>query len=409
MAAYFKFFVFILFVSFCAPALDFPLYLARVDLVSLNKIPLVLLFVVALIFHVNHPLKVSSESVLFSIGGGVGLLLGVYRGQFYGSEFYTHLFCAVMPIFSMSFGRHLCQWLDGRIPAEFERVVEKVFYLQVIFILGFLYFYYIDGSWGYFGFGTGIGFASLCLLIAGKKALFALGVLLDFFSGKRAGVVVTIFVFIWITSIVRSWRGMFFFGFLIVAGVLFFSYQSNIFESGIFRRFEIIGQLDLDDAMSIFMATGGRLTEVISVVDYMNQNPVSWLAGAGFGGQYMFVDPRDGFYPEPFHYVHFSPFGYVFLFGLPFAIVLYTLIIWRAVGSPWLKNNFMYVGFLYLFGNSFFGSTMFIDPRIWVFYGMVIQLVGDPRPRSTEGLGGADVVRGVVNEVGIIRSRGRLG
>jgi len=141
----------------------------------------------------------------------------------------------------------------------------------------------------------------------------------------------------------------------------------------------LIADFDISDATAIFISTGGRLTEVFSIIDFLDERSYRWFIGSGMGAQYLFFDPRDGFQPELFHYAHFSPFGYIFLFGVPFTVLFYCFLFVRVLRGQILVGNFFYLGFLFLIITSFFGSNLFIDPRIWFFYGFVIQLVQDKR------------------------------
>jgi hypothetical protein len=370
-----RLFFFIFFLSFLSPVLDFPLYLAQIDIVGVSKLPLLSLFLLAVVFHLRHALKISSESVLFALGGAVSLVVGFAEGQFTRSAFFTHFYAALMPIFAMSYGRYFCVSCGGELRRCFYRLMEKIFYLQLVILLFYFYFYYIEGSWSYFGFGTGVGLGALYMLSARRTLLFSIGFMFDLLSGKRSGVIAVAAVIAW-SVLNRRGNQRWIIGASSLA--LFFaavSLQRSEMLGDIFRRFELISQLTFDDAETLFIATGGRFSEVASIIGFLEEEPYRWIVGSGMGAQYLFFDPREGFEPELFHYAHFSPFGYVFLFGVPFTVVFYCLLISRVYSGRFLIGDFFYLGFLFFIATSFFGSNLFIDPRIWIFYGFVIQLI----------------------------------
>ncbi len=372
-------FYIIFFSSFLSPILDFPLYLAGIDIVWLSKVPLVSLFLLALVFHLTRPIKISGESILFAFAGSVAFIIGVFEYQFTRPAFVTHFYASLMPIISISFGRYFCKFCNDEVFNSFYRLMEKVFYLQVFILIAYFYFYYIQGTWSYFGFGTGIGLASVYMLSVQKKYRFLLGVIFDLLSGKRSGVIAVISVtVIYYLRVRHNSRFLIATSFFLLALMLLVLKDIGIF-SDIFRRFELIADFDIADATAIFISTGGRLTEVFSIIDFLGENNYRWFIGSGMGAQYLFFDPRDGFQPELFHYAHFSPFGYIFLFGVPFTILFYAFLFFRVTRGQILAGNFFYLGFLFLIITSFFGSNLFIDPRIWIFYGIVIQLVHDKR------------------------------
>ena len=372
-------FYIIFFSSFLSPILDFPLYLAEVDIVWLSKVPLVSLFLLALVFHLTRPIKVSGESILFAFAGSLALIIGIFEYQFTRPAFLTHFYASLMPIISISFGRHFCKFCDSEVLNSFGRLMEKIFYLQVFILLAYFYFYYIQGTWSYFGFGTGIGLASIYMLSVQKKYSFLLGVFFDLLSGKRSGFIAVISVTV-LYYLRRPQNSRFIIGasFFLLALMLLMLKDVGVFRD-IFRRFELIADFDISDATAIFISTGGRLTEVFSIIDFLDERSYRWFIGSGMGAQYLFFDPRDGFQPELFHYAHFSPFGYIFLFGVPFTVLFYCFLFVRVLRGQILVGNFFYLGFLFLIITSFFGSNLFIDPRIWFFYGFVIQLVQDKR------------------------------
>ena len=355
--------------------MDFPLYLAQIDVVGLSKIPLLAIFIITVIFHFQRSIKTSAETILFLWGGGIAFLVGIFEGYFLKPSFFTHIYATLMPVFAISFGRYFYLSLNSSVRLSFYRLMEYIFYCQIAMLIAYFYFYYYLESWSYFGFGTGIGFAATYMLSSGRSISYIVGLIFDFFSGKRSGVLALIFVSCWYLFHRRINNRILIFAPLLLLFLGLYWLQSAGLLGDIFRRFELIGQFDLDDLNAVFLATGGRLTEVFDIIDFMRDKPYRWLFGSGMGAQYLFVDPREGFYPEYFHYAHFSPFGYVFLYGVPFTVVFYVLLISRVISGVSLSGDFFYLAFIFLMTASFFGANLFIDPRVWIFYGFVIQAV----------------------------------
>ena len=153
----------------------------------------------------------------------------------------------------------------------------------------------------------------------------------------------------------------------------------NIDSFEFLRRFAFLRDVDLEDGVSIMLATGGRATEVISIIEWIDGDMVKWLLGSGIGASYDYIDPRLQFSVEKLHYAHFSPFSYILVYGSIFTFLLYCTFFYRLYSGLNYKNNYFYLSFAFLFFSSFFGSILFVNPMPWFFLGVVIEMTKNPR------------------------------
>jgi hypothetical protein len=146
-------------------------------------------------------------------------------------------------------------------------------------------------------------------------------------------------------------------------------------ENGAFTRLESSFNFDSQDDYEITVATGGRWQELTGIMDHHNEVPIRWLIGAGFGGTYLWhVDLSN--YSEMKHYSHFSPSSYVFIFGIPFTLLLYYFFAKHIIkGMRRLITNPFFITFVVSIFGSCFGANLFVDIKIWVFTGIVIYML----------------------------------
>jgi hypothetical protein len=322
---------------------------------------------------------------LFAVGGFFALVRGLLVNDGVVAVVASHFYTAVMPIVVISFGQYFARDFNEHLRATLIRMMRWLFYLVLGMLVAYFYLYHIAGVWSYYGFGTGMSFVAIYMLAHKKYMRFLLGFVLDLLSGKRSGVLVATLV-----AAVNLRKEFPRFNIKRVLGVIVLS-LSGYFgfmyadSEDYFRRYKVMFEFDMGDSIAIFYATGGRLTEVMSILDYMAENSVRWFIGGGMGAQYLFDDPRVGFTQQLSHYAHFTPMGYVFVYGLPFAALLYIGIFRRILKGAMYSGNFFYLGFLVLFFGSFFGATLFVDPRVWFFLGIVTFLVknGEGPARTT--------------------------
>jgi hypothetical protein len=363
-----KSYLFFLALTFLIPILDFFYYLKNIDLVSIGKYPFFILFVISIIYHFKNRIYLTFSSVLFLLSLLFSVMLSFYYQNSISSATFSHIYAFLMPVFSISFGYHFyAAYRESKqLQLFFSKIMYISFWVSICLTLGYIYFYYITKEWGYFGFGTGLPLIFGYILSKNPKIAF-FSFFLNIFSGKRTGIIVTIVQYI------RILKFKFFLQTPIAATfsicVLIFLVQiMNKYD--IFQRFELILDFDSSDAYMIFISTGGRLTEIISLFNYWTMNPEKLVFGSALGAKFLFVDPRGEFPNELMHYSHFSPTFYVFLIGLPLTLLLYISILKQLKYISSLEP--LTLIFLSFFVSSFFGSIMFVDPRFWFFFGCLL-------------------------------------
>lgn len=379
----------VLFVSYLTPLLDYPLYIFGIDIVALSKIPLIALFSICCVIHVWRPLVVTRETLLFLVFGGFALVWGLIEHGIRGKAFFSHAYAVAMPVLAVSLGHHAVSDEGGQLVARLNRLMRKLFPAAIVMVVGFLYFYYVVGSWSYYGYGTPIALVGAYFLSKQSYGRWLACLLLDFLTGKRSTVVASVLTAILVVAkSPKRMRMTLATPFLAVVVVVSLIYGARLAVNlDLFRRFALLGEFDASDALAVVSATGGRLTEVLGVSAYLNEYPIRWLVGSGAGAQFVFEDWRPGFPPELMHYTHFSPMGYVFLLGLPFTVLLYASVFDRVARASLAAGGAPFSMFVFQFIISFFGAVMFIDPRLWMFFGMFVALqrrgaLADARERT---------------------------
>lgn len=370
-----------------SPYYDFPYYIYGVrTLQHFFKIPLIGMFLIGLFFHFFKKPILSYESLLFIAFGSFSLGMGIFKNHEKDSAMLSHLFTAIMPVVFISFGIHFAKNFDSKLRKCTLTTLRIATVMVFVALALYIYFYHIRGVFGYYGFGTPIPLIMAFLLSQGSYLACLIGFVLAIYSGKRSSLVVIIFLIL-IFVIKKTYSHFRRKGFfvqkkwiLIAIPLALFCWKGFQFaeERNYFRRFKMMTQLNFSNELSLFYATGGRLTESISVAKYFENNPVQWITGAGMGARYPLIDPRYDTPVEEFHYVHFSPMSYVFLYGLPFTLLLYYGFARSLYKAAKNFENFFYLAFLALFIGSFFGSKLFTDPKVWFFYG-VVKFMGGTR------------------------------
>lgn len=384
MKWYFKLYFLLFFISSLSIYYDFFYYINNFDIVFLFKIPLLGLFLIALVFHsLKLKIYLSTESLLLLFFGMFSLCYGLFINQNFNSALITHIYTMVMPIVSISLGEYFSKNFNDDAKKFICNIFDALFYLTVIALLMYYYFHYVTGTFGYYGFGTPMPIIAAFLLSQKKYLKFSIGLVLVVLSGKRSTLITTLLVLVFhlysqfsfsflIRSFFRPKRIILFF-LIIAVTVAGFQYAKN---KSYFKRFETTLNYDLKDQDRMFLASGGRWTELICIAKYFGNDKVKWILGEGMGGQYPCYSSFGSRNMELMHYAHFSPISYLFVYGLLFTILLY-LSFFRNIFVSLIKfpSNYFFLAFIALFSASFFGSTLFIDPMSWFYLGILKYLL----------------------------------
>lgn len=376
----YKLFWLVFLAEFVNPFYDFLYYIANIDIVFLFKIPLLALVAICGVFHLQYRLIVTGETLLFIVFGTFALVYGAIVNARFDSHFLTHMYTAVMPVLAMSFGGHFARDFDRRAKIFLSRVMTAAFYLSSTAVVLYLYFYYASEQIGYFGFGSLLPFVAAFLLAQRRFLKYLIALVLVIFSGKRASTISILGVTalyllprLGLRRLLRFKPRRILLG-LVIASVAYVSFQ-YLQEHGYLRRFEQLASYDFSDDRAMFIASGGRWTEMQGVARRLGDNPLAWMFGAGMGAHFIVNIPIPFPYTEEMHYAHFSPMGYVLVYGAIFTVLLYFSMFRAVLKRLAFRHTFFFLAFVSLFAASFFGATLFVDPKPWFFYGVVKSLV----------------------------------
>lgn len=139
-----------------------------------------------------------------------------------------------------------------------------------------------------------------------------------------------------------------------------------------------------DENFDIALATSGRSLEVEEAFSEFAREPVRWISGTGYGWTYVQgIDDRG-------HYLHFSPLNMVLQYGVPLAIVFFTVVFLV------LRRGFRYAttspqpdpvleGLLLLVIASLveglFAYMYAVNPILWISLGAIAGLISRPPAR----------------------------
>lgn len=372
---------FLFFINLIIPVLDFSYNILGIDLEIIKKALFLSILGLSFLFHLNNKILISFESGLFCLFFPIAAFLGIY---FNGLSSYIdlHIFAVVIPVMMISFGRHFYRLLNDQLIKFLFKLLNMAFYINLLLLILYIIFHHILDMWGYYGFGASTAFISAYLLSQRQFARFFLSFVLDIFSGKRTSLVVIISLYLIYSGNFSKFNiRTFLFSILFISSLSFII--SNLGEYDFFRRLLLVTEIEFDDAVSVMMATGGRATEVISIIEYFDGDLIKWLLGSGLGSSYEYVDPRLGFSVERMHYAHFSPFSYILVFGSVFTFLLYSSFFYRLIKGFRHRTNFFYLIFLAFFLLSFFGSILFVQPIPWFFFGIMIEFLRDTKQQSS--------------------------
>lgn len=373
MNKYFKIFWIIYLIEFIAPILLFFFYLTGIDIIFLFKIPQILYLLLIFVFHINKPIKKNPYLLIFFYFGLFELIYGLLMNRNLDGKFFSHIYYNIIPILGTSFGIYFAENYTYNLKSFFYNIINVSFWMTIVILLIYFYLHFVTGQIPYWGFGTEMHMLIPFLLVQKKYILVLLGFIFVIFSGKRAttlNVVLIGIMYFWNQIFTYNWKKSIFWVFLLII----FSYLlKTAFDQGYLSRFEDSLNFDINDDYLMTVATSGRWQEITGIIDFLNENSIRWFVGAGFGGTYLWEVKLSDVY-EWKHYAHFSPFSYLFIYGLPITILLYYNLISLVVkGFKYIDNQF-FITFIVLVFGSFFGANLLIDFKIWFFIGIAYHL-----------------------------------
>ena len=123
----------------------------------------------------------------------------------------------------------------------------------------------------------------------------------------------------------------------------------------------------LEEDPDLDLATGGRVAEFERIVRFMNERPISWVVGNGFGVY------QTTTYGSVRGFAHFMPLTYTMISGVLFTVVLYFGFLMKSLKLFFTKNSLGIMFFCYLMIvvviGSFFDASIMTDYKYWLLVG----------------------------------------
>lgn len=317
------------------------------------------------------------ETIIFCFFSIIPISSGL---MIYGvtSETISHLFAILVPIFGMSFGYKLADNFEkDNNHILFSNIMKWSFWVNIILVILFQFFVGIGVAKSSQLAPGGLIIASLYYLTKKDLKKPLLGLLFIIISGKRSSLVITLFgMLVYLNDLRRSQvldkklikllAKMFASISIFMGGISYYLWNYTRF----LNRFKLVFEFDFSDAHAMYVATGGRSEEIFNIIEFLNENPFRYIFGSGFGVK---VEIMENFYR---HYSHFSPLAYTLIFGLIFAVLIYSRLINQIIKKSDM-DNLVYpfkIMFSALFMQTFFGAIIMNDIVLWTFFGMTLWL-----------------------------------
>ncbi|TDO26919.1 hypothetical protein [Sediminibacterium goheungense] len=345
-------------------------YLLGIDILFLFKVPLILSSLIILFYHVKKTFFFGFIAALFSAYVFLGTGVAIYYGNSLSTKTLSHLYTIFICMFGVSFGYYFARYYNKNIDGAVRKYMQLLFFVTIVILLIYYYSYYFTGKIEYFGFDTELPTSIVFFVGQGQTGLFVITILLIFLSGKRSPLIsVLVISLIFLIKAVNFKK----IKNLIIGLLLLMSISVAIvvaYNNGLLWRFESVIAVDIEDEDSFYTATSGRSAEFMGILNHMNADTKRWYIGSGLGGAY-YIDIIRGDYEERYqHYTHLSLLSFVFLFGVPFVILLVGYIFFLVVKNFKYYKNKYYLGMIVTFVSSLFGAGMFVDSIFWVFLGI---------------------------------------
>lgn len=267
---------------------------------------------------------------------------------------------------------------------EIESVYQELYwfakwysFITIPLVLVYAIFYF-TGQLSYFGLGINfhyfapyffqryshvLGFAIL-ILLTGKRAVL-LNFLVQFslfFAGQMRRAPIKAFLVILIS----------------IAAVLIASGSLSI----LLRRFHLMydalrtadlsgGLLGLANSYQALVLFGGRLEEIVGVLQYFNENPGQIWFGSPPGANFVWLVEQSDLETLK-SFTHFTWLGYIFRYGIIPTFLLVSTFVYLGLKGANTQNPLwlVYVGVL---TSATFGANLFYSPVSWTFIALYVR------------------------------------
>lgn len=345
-------------------------YLVGVNVLFLFKIPLILSTLLIGYYHLNRKFFFGFIAKLFLVFFLWSICVAFYYGNALSSKTLSHTYTIFMCVFGVSFGYYFGKYYNDKLDWSVRRYMRLLFFVTIPILLVYYYCYYFTSKIEYFGFDTELPTSIVFFAGQGQMTYFVATILLIIFSGKRSPLISILFIAIIYLIKAVNFKKVKNLAITSLVVLLLGAFVTAAYNSGLLWRFESVINVDIEDEDSFYIATSGRSAEFMGILNHMNADPKRWYIGSGLGGAY-YIDIIRGDYEERYqHYTHLSLLSFVFLFGIPFTILLLIYIIHLVIKNFKYYNNKYYLGMVVTFISSLFGAGMFVDSIFWVFLGV---------------------------------------
>lgn len=351
------------------------MYLTNIDLVwSVNFSFIAMTVLLAFSISIRFRISWFSGFFLFFLVVAVAKA-GIFAYSDVGFEvqhLFTYLFGLVMPFLALSFTAGFCADDESTVQAVLQRYVRRYAVIAFSAIVVYSLFYF-SGVISYFGLGVNLHYIYPFLLASYKGSSALLFVSLILISGKRAVLInylaqTAVYYLAELRS--RPTLALTMLAALAVGLTMVANYTPLLDRFVWFLR----GEIDFSDAHLMYVSFAGRFEELQGIYEYFVKYPYQILFGGPPGAFYIWeVTEGSEYYEATKNYSHVSVFGFVFRYGLVYAVGLYGIFIWMLI-KYWAPKDPLYLVFVGVLTSSAFGANLIVDPTSWLFVGLLISL-----------------------------------
>lgn len=355
-----------------SPLLVLLFYLTEIDLVSLVNVNFLLLTAYMSFNYRAHTSSVFLSYLLFgaAILSIFKIIIAGYTNQ---DLMLTHIlsysYGIIMPIAALSFGKTVSEAGYDNVHKILCEFSLRYLYISapIVLIYSILYF-----TGQVFYFGLGINFHYIYpFFLTGKILPIGIFLFLILLSGKRS--VFINYLVQTVTFYGISLKGNLIKTLFLIFGLTVLIYLISIYTS-LLDRFSWIfsDEFDISDPYFLLIAAGGRFEEVMGIQSYFQTHPIHVFFGSPPGAYYIWAVQLSE-YSATKNYSHVTVFGYIFRYGLIFALPFYVYCLWQILRHLGSRCPF-YILFVGIFSSSLFGANLVIDPTSWMMIGIFLAL-----------------------------------
>lgn len=309
------------------------------------------------------------------ISSFVGLI-----NQNYTDKFIVHIYMYTLPVITFCVADHLLDAFINNI--SLQTLFHRFMKIGAITYIISVALYRILGLAGLVhgaSFGSASGAITFCYFLCGnKKSSIVLTYILliaILFSSKRAPLLAAIIIFIVFLIVYKKQTKYSLFRIIcFICGIIVIFYVIN--KTPYFDRVVNTVNKAFGEDQDWNYVTSGRTSEIEYIVSYINEMPIQWLSGCGYGVMVQLEDLSR-------HYSHFTPLTYVLVSGIFFSMIVYIafftyltkLIIY--IKKKCVPQNVLFIVFImtYYVITSFTGGTMINTIEPWLYIAMGAALL----------------------------------